>query len=231
VHVQRRKENITRLVVDPEGGTCVGVKVGDTIVRGNTTIVSAGAWTPSLLEKSKIITPPGFFQATAVGVAVIELSDSEFDSLKSMPILVTENGEVMLSKLHRVLKVTTTETFRVHDPDRLSDEVDITPNREVLEKMLPQFKGRKLKRVCCPDLLTSNQYPIVDRVDSIPNLIVATAGSYHTYKFLTNIGDIVVLCICGEESEDPVEHTIQKRCRWERPGDIKSVHPNVVPKR
>jgi hypothetical protein len=56
----------------------------------------------------------------------------------------------MLSKLHRVLKVTTTETFRVNDPDRLSDEVDITPNREVLEKMLPQFKGRKLKRVCCP---------------------------------------------------------------------------------
>jgi sarcosine oxidase / L-pipecolate oxidase len=95
VHVQRRKENITRLIVDPEGGTCVGVEVGDIIVRGNTTIVSTGAWTPSLLEKSKIITPPGFFQVTAVGVAVIELSDSEFDSLKSMPILVTENGKAV----------------------------------------------------------------------------------------------------------------------------------------
>lgn len=165
VHVQRLKENITRLVVDPEGGKCVGVGVGDTTVRGKTTIVSTGAWTPSLLEKSKIFTPPGLLQVTAVGVAVIDLSDSEFDSLKSMPILVTENGnaiqpdlttanfvqgEVMLSKLHKVLKVTTTETFRVDDPDKLSDEVDITPNREVLEKMLPQFKGRKPKRFCCP---------------------------------------------------------------------------------
>jgi sarcosine oxidase / L-pipecolate oxidase len=70
VHVQRHKENITRLVVDPEGGRCLGVEVGDTTVRGNTTIVSTGAWTPSLLEKSKVITPPGFFQVTAVGVAV-----------------------------------------------------------------------------------------------------------------------------------------------------------------
>ena len=56
----------------------------------------------------------------------------------------------MLSKLHRVLKMTTTETFRVGHPDVLSDEVDVTPNREVLEKMLPQFKGRDLKRFCCP---------------------------------------------------------------------------------
>jgi sarcosine oxidase / L-pipecolate oxidase len=156
---------MTRLVVDPEGEKCVGVEVGDTTVRGKTTIVCTGAWTPSLLEKSKIVTPPGFFQVTAVGVAVIELSDSEFDSLKSMPILVTENGkaiqpdlttadigqgEAMLSKLYRVIKGTTTETFRVGDPDRLSNEVDITPNRKILEKMLPQFKGRELKRFCCP---------------------------------------------------------------------------------
>jgi hypothetical protein len=70
----------------------------------------------------------------------------------------------------------------------------------------------------------------VDRVDGVLNLIFATAGSYHTYKFLPNIGDMVVLCICGEESDDSVERTIQKRCRWERPDDVKSVHPNIVPK-
>jgi hypothetical protein len=53
-------------------------------------------------------------------------------------------------KLYKILKVTITETFRIDDLDKLSDEVDITLNREVLEKMLPQFKGRNLKEVCCP---------------------------------------------------------------------------------
>jgi glycine/D-amino acid oxidase-like deaminating enzyme len=93
--VQRHKENITRLVVDPEGGRCVGVEAGDITVRGNITIVSTGAWTPSFLKKSKVIIPPGFFQVTAVGVAVIELFNSEFDFLKLMPILVTENGKAI----------------------------------------------------------------------------------------------------------------------------------------
>ncbi|KIV98881.1 uncharacterized protein PV09_09371 [Verruconis gallopava] len=225
--VQRHKSNVTRLVI--EAGKCVGVEVGDAVLRGKTTIISAGAWTPGILEKSNIAVPPEFFQVTAVGVAVLKLSDSEFDSLKSMPILVTKDGEVMLSELHRVLKITTTDTFRIASPDDLSDEVDITPNQQVLEKMLPQFRGRELKRFCCPDLITPKQYPIIDRVDGISNLILATGGSYHSYKFLVNIGNLVVLCICGEESNDPLERTIQARCRWQRSDDITSVHPNIVP--
>jgi sarcosine oxidase/L-pipecolate oxidase len=89
--VERRDENVTRLVT--EAGICIGVEVGGFIVKAGKTIVSAGAWTPGLLEKSKIPVRPGFFQVSAVGVAIVELTDAEFDSLKSMPILVTENGK------------------------------------------------------------------------------------------------------------------------------------------
>jgi len=87
--VQRHK-NVTKLIV--EAGKCVGVEVGDTTVQGKTVIVSTGAWTPGLLEKSNIAVPRGFFQVTAVGVAVLELSETEYESLKSMPILVTKDG-------------------------------------------------------------------------------------------------------------------------------------------
>ena len=80
--VHRHKENITRLVVDPGVGMCIGVEIGGNIVRGKTTVVSTGAWTPILLEKSKAITPSGFFQVTAVGVVMLELSSSEFKSLE-----------------------------------------------------------------------------------------------------------------------------------------------------
>jgi hypothetical protein len=79
------------------------------------------------------------------------------------------------------------------------------------------------------DLITPQQYPIIDHVGGVPNIILATGGSYHSYKLLANIGDIVVLRICGEESNDPLERTIQARCRWERSDDITSVHPNIVP--
>jgi hypothetical protein len=57
-----------------------------------------------------------------------------------------------MSKLKKSLKMTTTRTFRIDDPDNLPDDVDITPNRKILEKMLPQFKGREkeLQKFCCP---------------------------------------------------------------------------------
>lgn len=85
------KENITRLIV--EAGKCVGVEVGDVFVGAKTIIVSTGAWTPSLLERSKIIIPPGFFQVTAVGVAYLQLQDLEFDQFRAMTILVAEDGK------------------------------------------------------------------------------------------------------------------------------------------
>ena len=56
----------------------------------------------------------------------------------------------MLSERDRVLKITTTETFRIKHPDEVPDAVDITANRQVLEKMLPQFKGRELESFVCP---------------------------------------------------------------------------------
>jgi hypothetical protein len=56
----------------------------------------------------------------------------------------------MLSEQKKVLKITTTKTFRIDDPDRLPTDVDIGLNRMVLEKMLPQFKGRPLGSFICP---------------------------------------------------------------------------------
>lgn len=89
--VERYKENVTRLVID--SGRCIGVEVGGSVIRAEKTIVSAGAWTPSLLEMSNVTVPPNFFQVSAVGVGVVELTEAEFNKLKSMPILVTENGK------------------------------------------------------------------------------------------------------------------------------------------
>ena len=88
--VCRYEENVTRLVI--ENGSCLGVEVGGSVVKAKTIIVSVGAWTPGLLEKSNIKVPSDFFVVAGVGVGILTLSETEFDALKSMPILVTENG-------------------------------------------------------------------------------------------------------------------------------------------
>ena len=59
----------------------------------------------------------------------------------------------MLLGKHRNLKITTTSTFRIEDPD--SPNTDTRPaniklNRAILEKMLPQFAGRQLDSWTCP---------------------------------------------------------------------------------
>lgn len=55
----------------------------------------------------------------------------------------------MLSRQEKVLKITTNKTVRVGDPNQLPTP-DIEANRQVLEKMLPQFRGRPLESFICP---------------------------------------------------------------------------------
>ena len=63
----------------------------------------------------------------------------------------------MPSGMHRLLKATTTRTFRIKHPDELKTnfEYSIEANRAVLEKMLPQFTGRRLNSWICPFVTTS----------------------------------------------------------------------------
>lgn len=61
----------------------------------------------------------------------------------------------MPSKKYQVLKVTTTGTFKIETPDKLNTNTrPLNPelNRAVLEKLLPQFAGRRLDFWICPYL-------------------------------------------------------------------------------
>lgn len=59
----------------------------------------------------------------------------------------------MPSKKHQNLKMTTTGTFRIENPDKPNVNTrpaDIELNRAVLERMLPQFTERQLDSWVCP---------------------------------------------------------------------------------
>lgn len=93
--VIRQKTNVSQLLI--EDGVCYGVEcVGGMRVTAETTIVATGAWTPALLESSRIRLPHDiqhdFLSVTAIGVATLPLDGDEYTKFKSMPILVTEHG-------------------------------------------------------------------------------------------------------------------------------------------
>lgn len=79
------------------------------------------------------------------------------------------------------------------------------------------------------DLLTPNQDPVVDYVPGVDGLMVATGGSYHSFKFLPIFGRMVVCRIRGQGNPDSVESTLLRRWRWDKREPGVSVHPNIVP--
>jgi hypothetical protein len=79
----------------------------------------------------------------------------------------------------------------------------------------------------------------------IQNLTLNTGGSFHGYKFMPNIGNVVVSVIREvlQESfsilsvdkshsmlvDDELVERIKRKCRWERLPSTVSIHSSVVP--
>jgi hypothetical protein len=105
------------------------------------------------------------------------------------------------------LQTTSTDTFTITHPDELESMVSIDrikTNRAVLEKAMPEMKGRSLNYSLCPyvtvccnhngiltsicELITPYQHPLVDQVPGVQGLHLAIGGSYHSFKFLPVFG-------------------------------------------
>jgi glycine/D-amino acid oxidase-like deaminating enzyme len=85
-------EDVQRMLVD-DGSVCTGVELTDgRTLLADSTILSAGAWSPGLLERSKISYPHDFLRVVGVVVALLKLTPEEVERLQAMPILVTEIG-------------------------------------------------------------------------------------------------------------------------------------------
>ena len=92
LNIVRKKIDIIRLIVNNKG-ICKGVEaVGGYNIVANKIIVAIGPWTPGLLKISKIIFFKPFFTIISVVVVTMPLNETEFDILKSMPILVSKRG-------------------------------------------------------------------------------------------------------------------------------------------
>jgi sarcosine oxidase/L-pipecolate oxidase len=78
--------------------------------------------------------------------------------------------------------------------------------------------------------MTPYQHPLVDKAPETQRLHLATGGSYHSFKFLPNFGDMVVRYFRGQSGSDTPEHRLLQRWTWERSKETVAVHKSVIPK-
>ena len=218
-------KDIERLILSERGVKGVIAKDGE-LLTGDKIVLATGAWTSSILspiEDELDIAEKDRFenQARAAGVCVAhyKILTTELQLLKDMPVTIYgEHGDAQPPPNNNLLKftngfsftntVTTSSGHRVSVPlDR--DQTDVPERlkqetwREVTSKLLPQFTSRPVEywRLCW-DAVTPSQDHLISRHPhpSLGNLFLAVGGSFHSYKYLPNIGFYVMNVVDGHSN-------------------------------
>jgi sarcosine oxidase/L-pipecolate oxidase len=209
-------------------------------------VIATGAWTSALLspieDSLKILEQDRVErQITAVGrlSAYYTLSESETQTImdSNMPVVVI-GGQVDIippSQLKRTLKINDLQTEVVHTIATPTGSKITTPPRmdqacvpedlrkvsaEVMRKAMPYFTSTYLPsrwRICF-DAVTPTEDWLLCRHphESLANLIVATGGSFHSYKFLPIAGKYVAKVLRGESCGEEKDHAWQWKSEKER---------------
>jgi len=236
-----------------EGGKLVGVKTSDgRIFSAAKILLATGAWTPWLLaplEKELQISPENSIQkqiqAAGVCVAAFKLSEQETDHYNQMPVLIYgSQGEVLPPNHERLFKFTNANTFcntTLHPVTKqeisvpAADQKSIPENLkqqsiEIIHQRIPEMlvDGRSPDewRICW-DAISPDQNQLICRHpdERLSNLYFATAGSFHSWKFLPNIGRYV-LNVLEAKSNGPAK---DEAWQWKTSWSDKGAHPKVLP--
>ncbi|KAK4986558.1 hypothetical protein LTR50_005242 [Elasticomyces elasticus] len=221
--------DVERLVLS-EGGV-TGVRTKDGIFyTADKIVLATGAWTSGIMtevEDELNIREDGRVekQATAAGVAVahFKMSDTEMRELESMPVVVYgDNGEAIPPpKDNRLLKFTNANTFTNTITTKSGHRISVPPDRDqhivsrklqgetdkiMMSKVMPRFTKNKPADYwrLCWDARTPSQDQLMTKHPHprLGNLYLAVGGSFHSYKFLPNIGKYMVNVLDGVSNGD-----------------------------
>ncbi|KAL2419341.1 L-pipecolate oxidase [Exophiala dermatitidis] len=236
------------------GGRVTGVRTADgRTFCGEKIVLATGAWTPWLmapLEKQLKIPYEDSIrkqiQAAGVCVASFRLSEDEARYYSQMPVLVYgAKGEVIPPNKDRFLKFTNANTFLNSQPHPQTGALVSVPSPEqktvpealkrqsidIIRQRIPQIlaDGRMPDdwRICW-DAISPDQNQLIARHPDprLSNLYFATAGSFHSWKFLPNIGKYVVNVLAGKSNGPEKDGAWAWKKEWAGRG----AHEKVLPK-
>jgi sarcosine oxidase / L-pipecolate oxidase len=250
--VKQEVGEVTELV--SEGDKLTGVRTADgRTFKGDQTILATGAWTPYLmesLEQNLNISAEDRIErqikAAGVCVAAFKLSEEEARHYSQMPVLIYgANGEVMPPNKDHLFKFTNAHTFlntqphpatgrqiSVPSPDQHSVPESLKQQSiEIIRQRIPEIlaDGRTPDdwRLCW-DVISPDQNQLIAQHPDprLSNLYFATAGSFHSWKFLPNIGKYVVNVLRGRSNGREKD---EAWC-WKRNWDSKGAHEKTLPR-
>ncbi|CAJ2504204.1 Uu.00g115980.m01.CDS01 [Anthostomella pinea] len=226
-----------KLEFDEEGGgACTGIRTSTgRSLTATHTILSTGAFTPKLLEKTADATGRDAFRAgdriVAAGVTtgLATLDEETARVFASMPVCIQENppergasnGTLPLNK-DRQLKWWGQYIFRNTQETPAGRQISAPPPDpdyaqwdvpDVLKKDVGFANRVTFGKRGAADAVTPSEDFIISPhpAASGGGLYVATCGSFHGWKFFPVIGDYVVRMLEGELEADLVE-----RWAWDR---------------
>lgn len=200
-------------------------------ITADLTILSTGAWTPSLLDLR------GIASATGQILCYLTITDAEQEILGKNPTFLNEsNGLFIIPPRNNILKVARhgygyANQVSIPHPERPDADETITVSlpqttyndphppipfeatqtcREFLAQAIPSLATRPFThaRLCWYTDTPKGDW-LISYHPKYSNLFVATGGSGHGYKFLPVIGDKIVQCIKGNTPVD-----FREKWRW-----------------
>lgn len=205
-------------------GTCTGAVARDgTVHKAEMVIMSAGAWTPSLLDLDGQLTAKGH------AVAHIQMTPEETQRYASLPILDSlelgyffppqEDGIFKMAHSQFITNMTTSpisgittsipHTFNQSPTDDLPLDIEATMRRN-LRRVFPELADRPFcyTRLCW-DADTADRHFLVTRHPARRGLCIAAGGSAHGFKFLPIVGKYI-----ADFLEGKLEAEIAHHWRW-----------------
>jgi sarcosine oxidase/L-pipecolate oxidase len=236
-----------------EGNKLLGVRTQDRLLTADKILLATGAWTPWLM--ADLEAELGFsedecvdkqIRAAGVCVAHFKVSETEAKYYSQMPVLVYgAKGEVMPPNRDRLFKFTNAYTFwntKRHPGGRdisapaedqhLIPEALQAESLELIRKRVPQIleNGRLPDEWrLCWDAISPDQNQLICKHPSpkLSNLYFATAGSFHSWKFLPIIGKFVVSILNDESNGEERD----KAWSWKTEFSNRGAHEKAIPTR
>lgn len=253
--VKYKVGDVDGLILQDGGVKGIRTKHGE-IHTADKIVLATGAWTSSImstLEDELLISEADRVerQATAAGVCVAhyKMDDIEMAALKDMPVVVYgDNGEVIPPPdENKLLKYTNANTFTNTVTSKSGHRFSAPPNQDqhivpkklqdetheiMMSRVMPQFSQNKPVdhwRLCW-DARTPSQDWLLSKhpQETLHNLYFAIGGSFHSYKFLPNVGKYMANVLSGEGNGQEQDHA----WGWKKSGFAgRGAHEKTDPKR
>ncbi|KAI9725752.1 MAG: hypothetical protein M1828_002635 [Chrysothrix sp. TS-e1954] len=215
-------------------------------------LLATGAWTSSLMtavEDRLSIAEQDRTEAqvTAAGVCVshFKMSAGELQALKEMPVTIYgEQGDAQPPPANNLLKLTNSHSFTNTITTPSGHKVSVPPQcdqrdvpkslqdetrQTMTSKLFPQFTSRPAEywRLCWDAVSPSQDHLITKHPDArLDNLYFAVGGSFHSYKFLPNIGKYVIRVLNDESNgAEKDSHWYWKTGKFDGRGAHEKVYP------